>query len=78
MGPMTVTKEDIIDELEQLPPESLSELRAFIEFLRFKSEQGPMKPIQLGGLWKDLPPVTEADIAEARHEMWGQFGEREL
>lgn len=73
-----VTKQLIIDELEALPPESFPELQAFIEFLRFKSEKEPKKLIQLGGLWKDLPPVTEEDIAEARREMWGQFGEREL
>ncbi|MCL4266075.1 MAG: DUF2281 domain-containing protein [Anaerolineae bacterium] len=75
---LTVTKAEIIDELDELPPESLPELQAFIEFLRFKSEKEPKKLIRLGGLWKDLPPVTEEDIAEARREMWGQFGEREL
>ena len=36
---MSITKEDIIDKLDQLPPESLSELQAFIEFLRFKSDK---------------------------------------
>lgn len=73
-----ITKENIIDELDQLPPESLSELQAFIEFLRFKSEKKSPSPIQLGGLWKDLPPVTAEDVAEARREMWGQLGEREI
>lgn len=72
MSPLTVTKTEIIDELEGLPPESLPELQAFIEFLRFKSEKEPKKLIQLGGLWKDLPPATEENIAEARREMWQQ------
>ena len=36
MNQLTVTKKEIIDELDALPPESLPELQAFIEFLRFK------------------------------------------
>ena len=75
---ISITKEDIIDEIDQLPPESLSELQTFIEFLRFKSKKESPKPIQLGGLWKNLTPVTEEDIAEVRREMWEQYGEREL
>ena len=67
---ISITKEDIIEELDQLPPESLSELQAFIQFLRFKSEKKSPQPIRLGGLWKDLPPLTEEDIAQARREMW--------
>jgi len=71
-------KEDVVNALDDLPPESVSELIAFIEFLRFKSQKQPPRLIKLGGLWQDLPPVSENDIAEARREMWGQFGEREL
>jgi hypothetical protein len=40
MSQLTVTKEDIIDKLDVLPPETLPELQTFIEFLRFKSEKG--------------------------------------
>jgi hypothetical protein len=36
MNQSVVTKNEIIAELDALPPESFSELRAFIEFLRFK------------------------------------------
>ena len=73
-----VTKQIIIDELEALPPETLPELKAFMEFLRFKAEKGTNRFIKLGGLWEGLPLVDEADIAEARREMWGSFGERAL
>ena len=73
-----VTRDEIFEAVSDLPPEQLPELRAFIEFLRFKSEKRPRNLIQLGGLWKDLPPITEEDIAEARREMWGEFGEREI
>lgn len=78
MSLITAKKEDIIDKLDELSPENLAELQAFIEFLRFKSDKEPKQVIKLGGLWKDMPPVTEEEIAEARREIWGNFGEREI
>ena len=72
------TKEDLISSLDELPPESVSELIMFIEYLRFKSQKKRPHIIKLGGLWQDLPPLSETDIDEVRQEMWGQFGEREL
>jgi hypothetical protein len=72
------TKEDVVNALDELSSENVSELIAFIEFLRFKSQKRPPRLIKLGGLWQDLPPVSEDDIVEVRREMWGRFGEREL
>ena len=43
MSLLTVTKKEIIEELDALPPETLPELQAFIEFLRFKSEKNTGK-----------------------------------
>ena len=40
MSLLTVTKKEIIEELDALPLETFPELQAFIEFLRFKSEKG--------------------------------------
>ncbi len=74
----TGTKEDVVNALDELSPENVSELIAFIEFLRFKSQKQPPRLIKLGGLWQDLPLVTEEDIVEARREMWGHFGERKV
>lgn len=71
-------KEDVINALDELSSEDASELIAFIEFLRFKSQKRPLRLIELGGLWQELSPVNDNDIVEARREMWGQFGEREL
>lgn len=73
-----IKKEEIIEAINELPPEQLSDLSDFIEFLQFKAEREPQRLIRLGGLWKDFPPITEEDIVEARAEMWGQFGERNL
>jgi hypothetical protein len=63
-----LTKEDVLHVLEELPSEGLVEVWEFLEFLRFKYRRQAHKPVRLGGLWKGLPPITEADIAEARGE----------
>ena len=39
MTQLPITKKEIIDDLNVLPPEVLPELHAFMEFLRFKSEK---------------------------------------
>ena len=78
MATEMVTKEDVIRSLDGLPAESLAEVHRFVEFVRFEAQNRPRKLIKLGGLWKDWPPITDDDIAQARQEMWGKFGEREL
>ena len=32
--------------------------------------------IQIGGLWKSTPEITEQDIAAARKELWSNLGDR--
>lgn len=32
--------------------------------------------VKLGGLWQETPEITEAEIAQARQEMWGRVGKR--
>jgi hypothetical protein len=73
-------KSGIISSLDNLPLASLQVLAEFATFLQTKSEQfsNQKRVIKLGGLWAGTPKITEADIAEARREMWGSFGEREL
>lgn len=73
-------KAEITSTLDSLPPESLALLSEFAAFLREKAAQsGSSKHIiRLGGLWASAPEITEADIDEARKEMWGDFGERSL
>ena len=75
MTAKSVTTQDILRVLESLPSDRLSEVWEFVEFLRFKAEgQSPSRRIiQLGGAWKGYPPILDADIAEARREMWGRF-----
>ncbi len=77
---VTTLKAEIIPALDLLPPESLRLLRDFVAFLRSRVEQtAPQERIvRLGGLWAGTPEITEEDITEARREMWGCFGEREV
>jgi hypothetical protein len=65
--------EQIAAKVKSLPPEKQQEVLDFVEFLRERS--GPSKPLlSPEGLWKDLKiEITEADIDEARREMWGNF-----
>jgi hypothetical protein len=73
-----MTKDELVRALDDLPADTLPELRQFIEFLHFKAQSRPKKLARLGGLWKDLPPITDQDIAQVRQELWGSFGERDL
>ena len=79
MSTQIVTRQQVIGAIQELPGEVLPEIAEFVEFLRFKAQKAqgalPYKPVALGGLWGDIT-LTEADIAEARREMWGNFGDR--
>lgn len=63
----------IIEKLRTLPPDKQQQVLDFAEFLQQKSL--PKRPRRsLKGLWADLGvDITEADIDEARREMWGNF-----
>ena len=41
MSQLQVTKKDIVDRLDKLPPETLPELQTFINFLQFKAKKSP-------------------------------------
>ncbi|NWF62084.1 MAG: DUF2281 domain-containing protein [Fischerella sp.] len=63
----------IIEKLRTLPPDKQQQVLEFTEFLQQKTI--PKRPRRsLKGLWANLGiEITEADIAEARGEMWGNF-----
>ncbi len=67
-------KQTILTSIENIPPEGLKEVAAFLEYLhyRFQKQQIEVpkyKPIALGGLWKGTK-ISEVDIEEIREEMW--------
>ncbi len=69
---MTV-EQAVLEKLRELPLERQQEVLNFVESLQQKSERKRPRR-SLMGLWADLDMrVTDEDIAEARHEMWGNF-----
>ncbi len=66
-----LTKNQIIQSLDDLPAESLIELRQFIEFLRFKTRQRPAASadqvqaalMETFGMWADRTDIP-ADSVE--------------
>jgi hypothetical protein len=73
MDPMSIEQE-VLDRLRGLPPEKQQEVLDFADCL-LSERNGEKKPRRsLRGLWKHLNiEITEDDIAQARHEMWGSF-----
>jgi hypothetical protein len=67
-------KRTILTSIENIPPEGLKEVAAFLEYLHYRfqkqqTEAPKYKPIALGGLWKDAR-ISETDIEETREEIW--------
>lgn len=75
-------KQRLLTLIDELPDEALAEVASFAEYQRAKQQEKetsptPYRPVALGGLWQGIH-ISDEDIAEARREMWGNFGEREL
>jgi len=72
-------KATITSTLDHLPPASLETLAQFASFLESQCRpQAQRRLAHVGGIWRQLPPASEADIAEARAEMWGKVGDRQI
>ncbi len=69
------SKKEIHKAIESLPPEALSELEKFLDYLKFKTGTMPpeAKIVKLGGLWQGIK-FTESEIIQARREMWSGLG----
>ena len=68
---MTI-EQAVVEKLCALPVAKQREVLDFVEFLQRKS--APPRRHNPIGLCADLNvDITEADIAEARREMWGNF-----
>ncbi len=77
--PQRDLKNLVIEALDDLPADVLTEVAAFLEFQRFKlarreSTTPPYRPVALGGLWKGIR-ITDEDIREARRDMWKRFAD---
>lgn len=69
---------EIIAKLKSLSPDKQQQLLDFAEFLEYKSI--PKRPrVSSKGLWANLGiDITEADIDEARREMWSNFPREDI
>ena len=80
MSNLTVSAQQICEQIQELPEESLDEIARFIEFLRFKEQRAESeervvvtgKLARLEGLLKGYDFSPEV-LAEARREMWREF-----
>ena len=69
-----VTREELLDLIRRLPEKKLPEAEALLSDLVVDFSED-IVPVSLKGIWAGVV-ITEADIAEARKEMWGNFDER--
>ena len=80
MSTVAVTYQDICQQIEELPEESLVDLSKYVEFLRFKADgtkkskqsRKPVHTRDLEGLLEGYDFSPEF-IAESRREMWRNF-----
>ena len=63
MSTVSVTCQDIYQQILELPQESLIDLSRYVEFLRFKTDKTEPR----------TEDVDEKPFREARREMWGNF-----
>lgn len=66
-------EQSVLEKMRSLPVEKQQEVLDFVEFLAQKNQvQRPRRSLK--GLWADLNVhITSEDIAQVRHEMWGNF-----
>ncbi len=67
----------IIENLRVLPEDKQQEVLDFVEFLKAKKLLTASRKIR--GMCSDLNVhITEDDITQARHEMWGNFPKEDI
>ena len=63
-----------LDAAEQLSADEMEALANELLEMAQERRKGPRgKPQSQYGIWKDLPRISEEDIALARKEMWGKL-----
>jgi hypothetical protein len=73
MSLSVVEKNEVLVLLDELPPEALSEVRQFVEFLKFKRQNATQQPpVAIGG-WLSGYDFSSEAISQARSEMWARF-----
>lgn len=64
----------VMDAVEELTADEMEALATeLIELAQERRKGTRGKPQSQYGIWKDLPRISEEDIAAARKEMWGKL-----
>src|SRR3972149_5047226 len=75
MASQTITREKVIELIDELPAEILPEVVQFVEYLRFKANRSqaapPSENVLLAVIKRRLPPADQArpDHRRARNEL---------
>ncbi len=78
MAVSPILKDEVLRSLDDLPPESVVELRQFIEFLKYKAQSTALaraEPVAIAG-WLEGYRFSNEMIAQARAEMWARFRDK--
>lgn len=70
-------EEAVLENLKILPIAAQQQVLDFSEFLTQKNKSKTKRRILKGALAHLDQTVTDADIAEARREMWGEYADGE-
>ncbi len=70
-----ITRDQLIDAMENLPAESLGELCEYVAFLQWKARRQAGKAVKVGRLCQDLPAMTDEEIDVAREEVINIYSE---
>ncbi len=63
-----ITREQLVDAMQNLPAESLGELCEYVAFLQWKARREAGSGIKIGRLCRDLPAMTDEEINLAAEE----------
>ena len=73
-----ITKQELYQTIESLPPKSLDELALFLDFLVHKYQSPPARAaVALGGLWKDIAfDIDDSHIRTLRQDITAHLAAR--
>ncbi len=63
-----ITREQLIEAMQNLPADSLGELCDFVTFLQWKARTEAGKAVKIGRQCRDLPAITDDEVNLASEE----------
>ena len=72
-------QEALLKNFKELNVDKQKAALEFVKYLKYQQQNEPTSKVSLKGLWSDFNfTISEDDIATARQEMWGNFGDKEI